>query len=128
MNSCPNCNAETEKGFEICWNCCCSLSGDKVIGSEEELDTNTELDPNIRKIACLRCNTNLLYLGVYRFHEGARLGVWGNFFELFVNRECFEIYVCLKCGKTEFFVPSDELRLITSRIDFPRFCEKNSNS
>jgi len=117
MNTCPHCKAEIENGFEVCWNCCCSLAENGVIDNEKELDTSTELDVDPRKIDCLRCNANLHYLGVYRFHEGARLGMWGNFFELFVNRESFEIYVCLKCGKAEFFIPSDMLRLISTRID-----------
>jgi hypothetical protein len=29
----------------------------------------------------------------------------GNFFEAFVNRESFDIYICKKCGKAEFFIP-----------------------
>ena len=101
MKKCPNCNAEVENNFEICWNCCYSFTENRVIDFEKELDTNK------KKITCLRCNTNLLYSGVYSFHEGRRYGVLGNLFELFVNKESFEIYVCPKCGKVEFFVPSD---------------------
>lgn len=29
-------------------------------------------------------------------------GVLGNLFELFQNREAFDLYVCPKCGKVEF--------------------------
>ena len=111
MKTCPHCNTEIEDDFEICWNCCYSLTENRVIDSENELDTKKSeldtLDTNEKKIACLRCSTNLLCSGVYRFHEGARYGVLGNFFELFVNKESFEIYVCPKCGKVEFYVPSD---------------------
>ena len=115
MKTCPNCNAEIENNFEICWNCCYSLTENRVIEHEREWDTNTESekpDPNTRVIVCLRCNVNLHYSGVYSFHEGMRLGFLGDFFELFVNRESFEIYICPKCGKVEFFVPldSDKLR------------------
>ena len=101
MKKCPNCKTEIEDNFEICWNCCYSLTENRVIDLEKELDTNK------RKIACLRCNTNLFYSGIYRFHEGTNLGVFGNLFEFFVNKESFEIYVCPKCGKVEFFVPAE---------------------
>ena len=37
--------------------------------------------------------------------EGMNTGVLGNLFELFQNREAFDLYVCPKCGKVEFFVP-----------------------
>ena len=98
MKTCPNCNAEIENNFEICWNCCYSLTEKRVIDFDKELD-------NPRKIDCLRCKTKLIYSGIYRFHEGTNLGVLGNFFEFFVNKESFEIYICSKCGKVEFFVP-----------------------
>ena len=108
MKTCPKCNTEIEDDFEICWNCCYSLTENRVMDFEKELDADkNELETNEKKIACLRCNTNLLCSGVYRFHEGTRYGVLGNIFELFVHKECFEIYVCPKCGKVEFYVPSD---------------------
>jgi len=98
MKTCPNCNAEIEDNFEICWNCGYSLTENRVIDFEKELN-------NPRNIDCLRCKTKLLYSGIYRFHEGTRYGALGNLFELLVNQESFEIYVCPKCGKVEFFVP-----------------------
>ena len=99
MKSCPNCNTEIENNFEICWNCCYSLTENRVIDFDKELDTNK------RNINCLRCKTKLISAGIHSFHEGKRYGVLGNLFELFVNQESFEIYVCPKCGKVEFFVP-----------------------
>ena len=98
MKNCPNCNAEIEENFEICWNCCYSLTEQRIIDFETELEAK-------RKIDCLRCDTKLLYSGIYKFHEGTSFGMLGNLFELFVNKESFEIYVCPKCGKVEFFVP-----------------------
>ena len=44
------------------------------------------------------------------FHEGMNTGIFGNLFELFQNREAFDLYVCPKCGKVEFFVPLDRER------------------
>ena len=108
MKTCPNCNADIEDNFEVCWNCCYSLTENRVIDFENESDTNNnELVTNEKKIACLRCNTNLFSSGVYRFHEGTRYGMLGNLFELFVNKESFEIYICPNCGKVEFYVPTD---------------------
>jgi hypothetical protein len=41
---------------------------------------------------------------VRNFHEGTRWGLLGELGELFVNRESFDIYVCPRCGRVEFFV------------------------
>ena len=80
------------------------------------IDFDKELNTNKRKIDCLRCKTKLLYSGIYRFHEGKRYGMLGNLFELFVNKESFEIYVCPKCGKVEFFgSPLNPHQIIVSK-------------
>ena len=61
-------------------------------------------------IDCLRCQVKMAYSGKYEFHEGMNTGVLGNLFELFQNREAFDLYVCPKCGKVEFFVTLDRER------------------
>ena len=61
-------------------------------------------------IDCLRCQVKMAYSGKYEFHEGMNTGVLGNLFELFQIREAFDLYVCPKCGKVEFFVPLDRER------------------
>ena len=61
-------------------------------------------------IDCLRCQVKMAYSGKYEFHEGMNTGVLGNLLELFQNREAFDLYVCPKCGKVEFFVPLDRER------------------
>ena len=99
MKTCPNCKTEIENNFEICWNCCYSLTENRVIDFEKESVSNK------KEINCLRCGIKLIYSGIYHFHEGKRYGVFGNLFELLVNKESFDIYVCPKCGKVEFFVP-----------------------
>ncbi len=96
MKTCPNCNAEVESNFQLCWNCNYSFSEQKVIEIKETASGN-------REIECLRCQVPMHYSGVYKFHEGAKTGFFGNLFEAFVNREAFELYVCSKCGKVEFF-------------------------
>lgn len=57
-----------------------------------------------REIRCLRCHVALTYVGTKKFHEGTRWGVMGDLFELFVNKENFDVYHCPHCGKVEFFV------------------------
>jgi uncharacterized protein YbaR (Trm112 family) len=60
----------------------------------------------INPMECPRCPTSLQYVGTKKFHEGTR--GWGFFLgnvgELFTNREHFDIYICPRCGRVEFFV------------------------
>jgi hypothetical protein len=98
MKKCPNCQEEIENGFDICWKCNYSLTEEKVL---EFSDT----DNGGRELSCLRCNVPMKYSGVFKFHEGANTGLFGNLFELFMNRESFDLYVCPACGKVEFFTP-----------------------
>ncbi len=103
MKNCPNCNAEMEDNFELCWNCNYSLAEQKIIDVKI-------LNENKRQIDCLRCNVSMIFSGEYKFHEGTKLGILGNIFEALVNRETFDLYACPKCGKVEFFTPLDNSR------------------
>lgn len=47
----------------------------------------------------------MVYFGNYKYHLGTRSGALGSVFELFVNRESFDLYLSPKCGKIEFFTP-----------------------
>jgi len=58
----------------------------------------------VNPLSCARCNQKLDYVGRKRFHEGANWGVFGELGELFVKREHFDVYVCNRCGRVEFFV------------------------
>jgi Zn finger protein HypA/HybF involved in hydrogenase expression len=98
MSICPKCHEEVEPGFEVCWNCNYSFT-------EEQIIQFKELSPEGKAIDCLRCQVRMNYTGNYKFHEGPHLGYWGNFFEAFENKESFDLYVCPKCGKVEFFMP-----------------------
>jgi ribosomal protein S27AE len=53
---------------------------------------------------CPRCGTSLQYMGAKKFHEGTRWSVFGDLAELFENREHFDVYMCSRCGRVEFFV------------------------
>lgn len=99
VKTCPNCQAEVIDNFDLCWNCNYSFSERKVV---EIIDQN-QLK---RQLSCLRCNdVPMHFSGNYRFHEGTRIGALGSFMEIFTNRESFDLYVCPKCGKVEFFTP-----------------------
>ena len=100
MKYCPNCNSEVEDNFDLCWNCNYSFSENKVVEIKD-----AENGPNIKEINCLRCNVPLVFAGNFKFHEGTRFGIFGNLFEGFINRESFNLYICPKCGKVEFFAP-----------------------
>ena len=95
MKICPKCHEEVEDSFEICWNCNYSFPDDKIL----DLSAVEEADDSGRSIDCLRCQVKMIYSGKYEFHEGMNTGVFGNLFELFQNREAFDLYVCPKCGK-----------------------------
>ncbi|HNV51696.1 MAG TPA: zinc-ribbon domain-containing protein [Tenuifilaceae bacterium] len=133
MKTCPNCNAEVEDNFDICWKCQYCFADEKILDSNDfknvcpkcgtEVDSSKKYCPEChfdlselispseekptgtKNINCLRCNTPMEYSGLYKFHEGTRVGALGDIFELFTNRETFEIYHCPKCGKIEFFMP-----------------------
>ena len=66
-----------------------------------------------RSLLCPRCDHDLDFVGTKSFHEGFQwgglLGDWGEFF---VNQESFDLYVCRRCGRVEFFVSGigDEFR------------------
>lgn len=98
MKNCPNCNAEMEDNFDVCWQCNYSISENKVTEFEETA-------VSAKNINCLRCDVQMKFSGNYKFHEGTKFGIFGNFLEAFVNRESFDLYICPKCGKVEFFSP-----------------------
>lgn len=88
MWTCPKCGEQHDDQFQSCWRCA---------GQAAEAQL-----PN--PLRCPRCPTNLDYVGTKRFHEGAQWGVLGELAELFVNRESFDVYMCPRCGRVEFFV------------------------
>lgn len=101
MKQCPNCSEEIEDGFEICWKCNYSLTENKIIEFKSMEDGG-------RSLNCLRCRVPMIYSGNFKFHEGMKTGFFGNLFELFVNRETFDLFLCPKCGKVEFFTPLEQ--------------------
>lgn len=139
MKTCPRCQEEVDDHFDSCWSCQYSFEYHKVL-KEGDIGLicpgcNAEIDPHLKfcpyckydlksnisidrhgvpgpvqQIDCLRCKTPMSYNGNFRFHEGTRMGAMGDLFELFTNRESFDLYFCPNCGKVEFFLPDWALR------------------
>jgi hypothetical protein len=61
-------------------------------------------EPKRASIDCVRCRGPLYFLGIREFHEGTRIGFFGDLFEAFQNREELEMFACGTCGHVEFFV------------------------
>jgi len=55
-------------------------------------------------MTCVRCETELDFVGTKKFQEDSAGGVWGAFGELFARRQRFDVYACPRCGRVEFFV------------------------
>jgi len=94
MKNCPNCSSEVEDNFDLCWNCNYSFAENQTVEIKEFIAGSREID-------CLRCAVPMKYSGNYRFHEGFLTGA-------FTNKESFDLYLCPKCSKVEFFVPQEE--------------------
>ena len=130
MKICPNCKSEVDESFDMCWNCQYSFDENRIIDKTEfkdlcpncntEVNADMEFCPNCsqkigiyskgldgelpdsaRKIDCLRCKLPMLYKGNTEFGDSG-------FFELFPNKETFELFYCPQCGKVELFLPMEE--------------------
>ena len=86
MWQCPKCGEQHDEQFKSCWKC-----------------AGESKPPAVNPLRCPRCPADLEFVGTKRFHEGADGGFIGGG-ELFVNRESFDVYVCPRCGRVEFFV------------------------
>jgi hypothetical protein len=68
--------------------------------------TDGEKKRGINPMMCPSCLRPLKYVGTKRFHEGSRVAPFllAELGELFVNREHFDVYVCQRCGRVQFFL------------------------
>ncbi|MBL7818408.1 MAG: hypothetical protein JNL70_25580 [Saprospiraceae bacterium] len=63
-------------------------------------------DGQVTELKCLRCfDTRMIYNGTERFHVGSNSApfILGDFGELFVSKQTFDVYYCPSCGKAEFY-------------------------
>ena len=136
MKKCPECGAEIDDNFELCWNCQYSFIDDKVLANKdfisicpkcsmevksylhacpychsdlrENTHENQTKSPDNKLVDCLRCKIPLDFHGNFKFNEDTRADSLGNLLEVFINRESLDIYSCPNCGKVEFFLPGFE--------------------
>jgi hypothetical protein len=101
MWKCPKCGEQHDDQFDSCWKCSGQTPSTTALGQKKP-----------KPVCCPHCDTALDYVGTKRFHEGGRWGLLGDLGELFVRRENFDIFVCSRCGRVEFFVDGigEELR------------------
>ena len=108
MWRCARCGESIEDSFEVCWKCGTSKQGIEDPQFQPVTSAGAAEPPPVpaivNPISCARCNETLQYVGRKRFHEGTNWGVLGELGELFVKREHFDVYVCPRCGRVEFFV------------------------
>lgn len=105
MWTCSGCRESVDDSFESCWKCGTLKTGERDPSFQPVADAPpSSLSPEADPIACARCARPLQYVGRKRFHEGTNWGVLGELGELFVKREHFDVYVCPRCGRVEFFV------------------------
>ena len=55
-------------------------------------------------MTCVRCETDLDFVGTKKFQDESAGGVWSAFGEIFAKRQRFDVYACPRCGRVEFFV------------------------
>jgi uncharacterized protein YbaR (Trm112 family) len=92
-----------EDSFDVCWKCGTTKEG--VSDPAFQAVTTPSAPPAAASpLVCPRCDQPLQYVGRKRFHEGTNWGFFGEVGELFVKREHFDVYVCPRCGRVEFFV------------------------
>jgi len=106
MWRCSKCNEEVGDDFNACWNCGTWQDGtvDPDFRKVPEAVNDTPAEPT-HPIACPRCDLSLTFIGTKKIHEGSRgWDAMGGFWELFKHRESFDVYMCPRCGRVEFFV------------------------
>lgn len=68
-------------------------------------DTSKRENKERPSLDCPRCDRALNFVGTKSFHEGFQWGgLLGDLGQFLVNQESFDIYVCPRCGRVEFFV------------------------
>ena len=78
------------------------VDGQEESPPEEGLPAGEEAVFN--PMLCPHCLTDLHYIGTKRFQDGTSWETLDDPVGLFKNDRPFDVYVCLKCGRMEFFV------------------------
>jgi predicted amidophosphoribosyltransferase len=133
MKICPECHAEVEETFNICWNCQYSFDERRKLKIDDFRlicpECNAEIHPSVkvcpncfhrlddmpqhfessqpggRSIACFHCHDSMKYLGNVGFHPGIPDGAPNNLSSLSPCPDSLEVYWCSNCGRVEFYLP-----------------------
>ena len=133
MKKCPECNAEMEDDFDLCWNCQYSFADNKVLDNSDfklicpkcniEIKSSFNYCPfcqydlrtinkengtkpqDLKQIECLRCKVPLDFQGNFKFHKDSSIGPMDDLLDLSIYKGSFDFYLCPNCGKVEFFLP-----------------------
>lgn len=97
--TCQHCYESNEENFEICWHCGYSKDGDPP--AAEFTDTCAR-DETPRLLACLRCDTSMLFGGLQNLPANISWQLAGG---ESTSTRTLEVYCCPSCGKVEFFLP-----------------------
>ena len=102
MWTCPKCGERVDDNFSRCWNCQTDHPENVLMSEGNTEGINLQSGNNSESIVCLRCSTELEFMGTKNFLEGTHWDAW--FGDLFINRESLDVYACPRCGRVEFFV------------------------
>ena len=100
----------------VCRRCCADNDTDAALcascGARPDGSINPAMAaaaPGGRMLDCLRCGQPMTFRGERRFHEGSQAAPFllGDFGELLVNRQAFDVFTCAGCGKVEFVLDPD---------------------
>ena len=59
----------------------------------------------MKQLTCLRCNTQMNYVGSKKFQLGETGWILGDLPNLLAGAMEIDIYTCSSCGKIEFYMP-----------------------
>jgi primosomal protein N' len=92
MWTCKQCGEQIEDQFDSCWKC----AGQTADSKSGEVGVAAASDKQPEPIQCPRCQIDLEPKGRKRFYEAE----WT---DLTMHHLHFDIFVCPRCGRTEFF-------------------------
>ena len=71
------------------------------------------------QLKCLRCNTDMKFIGNEKIQLGQTSWITGDIPNLFAGSMAVAVYVCPKCSKIEFFQTNEESVAGISKIKCP---------
>ncbi len=129
MKICPECHAEVEESFNVCWNCQYSFEERRKLKPDDfmlvcpecqsEVQASVKVCPRCfhrldempnqaeaprsgeRSFVCIRCGVPMKYIGNVRFHPGIPDSAAVDPFSLNAYPDSLEVYHCSNCGKVE---------------------------